>query len=712
MTFSHVYNSNRFDATAEANAAICIQNLANWQSAVEEISTWPEYSPQPLHSLPNSAKHYGIRQLFLKDESKRFGIELGSFKALGAPYAVYRILATEVFKATGVCPSAAELRTAKYRSITEKVTVCVATDGNQGRGLAYGAKVFGCRCVDYIHRHVSKGRARRMMDHGAVVIRVDGEYEASVGRAKEDARMNGWHFISSTSWTDFDSEVPRDVMNAYMTVVHETLLMLPAVEDITHVFVCGGVGSVAAAVFQGFYTRLKARVEEIEGLRRKNAEQDARPDRRSRLDDTSTATRGANAVPSTSEPSGEAGHEGLVTDFPLKYGPWFDNQNAFQKPILIGETADAAFATRFRQAISSPQAPEPTHLLRLHYATDESLMIPVESDIPWPSYARAAFLVEAALKYLGRCCYIVHEDMVMGDLARLANSPSSGNPSQRAKFLALFAIGELYTTRSVAATIYPGLPWFSQSSNLLGVMEERPGIEYIEILLLLSFYSMSLNRRCSAYIYIGTAMRAAIVMGLHLNIPIDQLSEPSAREHRKRLFWSAYMFDRIWGSYLNHPVAIQDEEIEVDYPGPCLQGIQQPNDNYHGERLDDDLDTGLFEKAVRCLHELKDTGNYVAQEYCSNLDFIKVTMAAHLGSRIGAQSSDNTSTRQSRPTRSPTEHEADLDLPQAAHLSWTQWSLEQLLTQPTLDPQFLEAALRDECTEGMDRTDLEEAEEE
>ncbi|KAH6959912.1 tryptophan synthase beta subunit-like PLP-dependent enzyme [Ilyonectria sp. MPI-CAGE-AT-0026] len=253
--YSHHYNNSRLDKAGESAAAICVENLSKWANAVEEIGTWPEYEPQPLRSLPNQANRMGISKLFFKDESRRFGTSLGSFKALGAPYAVYKILANEVFIYTGIHPTSTELRSGKYKDITHRVTVCVATDGNQGRGLAYGAKIFGCRCVDYIHNHVSTGRADMMKDLGAIVIRIDGEYEASVERAKEDARMNGWHFVSSTSWSDFDNGIPQDVMNAYMVVVEEALRMVPAVEDITHVFVCGGVGSIAAAVFLGFFTR-------------------------------------------------------------------------------------------------------------------------------------------------------------------------------------------------------------------------------------------------------------------------------------------------------------------------------------------------------------------------------------------------------------------------------------------------------------------------
>ncbi|PYI21340.1 tryptophan synthase beta subunit-like PLP-dependent enzyme [Aspergillus violaceofuscus CBS 115571] len=253
--WAHVSNPQRLDKTAELNAAECVRNLSNWAHAVDEIATWPEYSPQPLHSMNNTARSLKLANLFVKDESTRFGTGLGSFKALGAPYAVFRILADEVFAKTGVRPTSAELRTGTYKAITERVTVCVATDGNQGRGLAYGAKVFGCRCVDYIHSHVSEGRAEAMKDLGAIVIRIDGEYEASVERAKEDARMNGWHFVSSTSWSDFDGGIPQNVMNAYMVVVEEALRMLPAEAAISHVFVCGGVGSIAAAVFLGFMLR-------------------------------------------------------------------------------------------------------------------------------------------------------------------------------------------------------------------------------------------------------------------------------------------------------------------------------------------------------------------------------------------------------------------------------------------------------------------------
>ncbi|PLB48786.1 hypothetical protein P170DRAFT_383081 [Aspergillus steynii IBT 23096] len=250
----------------------------------------------------------------------------------------------------------------------------------------------------------------------------------------------------------------------------------------------------------------------------------------------------------------------------LNEAPWFDNRNVFDSPIFISEAADAAFATRFRQVIADPDAPEPTHLLRLNYANTEALMALSESGASWPSQARARFLLEAALKFIGRCCYVVCHDAARQGLSQIYIDRCWGGPVVSCKYWALFSLGELYATRTPATQSYPGMAYFAQASKMLAYLDERPGTDTIETLLLLSIYSLALNRRYSAYIMSGTAMRSAIVMGLHLNISDTQLPDVGAREHRKRLFWTTYMFDRLWGANLGHPAAIQDDEIEVDLP--------------------------------------------------------------------------------------------------------------------------------------------------
>ncbi|KAK1716104.1 hypothetical protein CaCOL14_009186 [Colletotrichum acutatum] len=252
----------------------------------------------------------------------------------------------------------------------------------------------------------------------------------------------------------------------------------------------------------------------------------------------------------------------------LEVRPWFINANVFRTPILIGEVADAAFSTRFRQVISDPYAPQPRHMLRVNYAPDAELMALVKSsEIAWPTPSRSRFLVEVALKYVARRYHVVRRSAVMRDLEQSIHNPSWGDLMLRSKLWALFAVGELYSTRSIPSEKdFPGMPYFAKASRVLGVLDERPGTDSIEIMLLLSFYSLALNRRYSAFVMSGTAMRMAIVMGLHLNIPESQLRDPDLREHRKRLFWTTYIFDRIWASKLGHPTAIQDSDVGVDLP--------------------------------------------------------------------------------------------------------------------------------------------------
>ncbi|MFT7106504.1 MAG: hypothetical protein ACJAVT_001025 [Yoonia sp.] len=44
------------------------------------------HAPTPLRDLPDLAKHIGVARIYVKDEPGRMG--LGSFKALGAAYAI------------------------------------------------------------------------------------------------------------------------------------------------------------------------------------------------------------------------------------------------------------------------------------------------------------------------------------------------------------------------------------------------------------------------------------------------------------------------------------------------------------------------------------------------------------------------------------------------------------------------------------------------
>jgi diaminopropionate ammonia-lyase len=230
-----------------------VLSLAAFADARREITSWPGYELTPLRRLRGLAEAACVGEILYKDEAGRFG--LGSFKSLGGAYAVLRLLQREIGARTKHAPSTRELMAGRHRDVAARLTVTCATDGNHGRSVAWGAQMFGCRCVIYVHETVSEGRCRAISAFGAEVRRVPGTYDDAVRRAAADAAAHGWHVVSDTSYAGY-TEIPRDVMQGYALTAEEALEQAPAGRLPTHVFVQGGVGGLAAAVCSYLWERL------------------------------------------------------------------------------------------------------------------------------------------------------------------------------------------------------------------------------------------------------------------------------------------------------------------------------------------------------------------------------------------------------------------------------------------------------------------------
>jgi diaminopropionate ammonia-lyase len=198
-------------------------------AAEREVTSWPGYAATPLVRLDGLARRLGLAALWYKDERGRFGLK--SFKALGGAYAVRRVLERQARPA-------------------REITVTCATDGNHGRSVAWGARLFGCNCVIFIHATVSEGRAEAIRRYGAEVVRVPGNYDDAVRHAAAEAARRGWFVVSDTSYEGY-RDVPVDVMHGYGVMAAEILRQLPALP--THVFVQVGVGALAAAICARFW---------------------------------------------------------------------------------------------------------------------------------------------------------------------------------------------------------------------------------------------------------------------------------------------------------------------------------------------------------------------------------------------------------------------------------------------------------------------------
>ena len=129
--------------------------------------------------------------------------------------------------------------------------ISCATDGNHGRSVAWGAQLFGVPCIIYIHKDVSVGREQAMQAFGAQVIRITGNYDASVRQAAVDAKEFGRLIVSDTSYEGY-LEVPKDVALGYTVMLAEVVDQL-AGEIPSHIFIQGGVGGLASAVAGYFW---------------------------------------------------------------------------------------------------------------------------------------------------------------------------------------------------------------------------------------------------------------------------------------------------------------------------------------------------------------------------------------------------------------------------------------------------------------------------
>ena len=231
-----------------------VMSAADHRAAFDEITHWPGYAPTPLVALDDVARALGLAAIHYKDEGGRFG--LGSFKALGGAYAVREHLARLMAVELGRPVSTAALLDGQHRARTEAVTVATATDGNHGRSVAWGAQLFGCRAVIYIHQEVSAGRQAAIARYGATVVRTQGVYDDSVRQCAHDAAANGWTVVSDTTYEGY-REIPRLVMHGYTVMVEEALHQLA--EPPTHAFVQGGVGALPAAVAAHLWQRARGR---------------------------------------------------------------------------------------------------------------------------------------------------------------------------------------------------------------------------------------------------------------------------------------------------------------------------------------------------------------------------------------------------------------------------------------------------------------------
>ena len=192
--------------------------------AYKTISNWDNYLSTPLISLNKLNEKLKLNKIFYKDESKRFNLK--SFKALGGAYAVEKVSRGN-----------------------KEIVISTATAGNHGRSVAWGSKKLGLKCKIFISEYVSEFRAKVMRSFGADVIRVKGNYDASLKECIKQSKQNNWQIVQDVAWQDYKL-VPKLTMAGYSVMMKEISEQIND-QKISHVILQAGVGGMAAAMVAG-----------------------------------------------------------------------------------------------------------------------------------------------------------------------------------------------------------------------------------------------------------------------------------------------------------------------------------------------------------------------------------------------------------------------------------------------------------------------------
>lgn len=245
LEIQYIVNEN-VSKTDTEKASVLFMNSEIVEKVRSFHKSFPEYKETPIHSLKHLSKQFGVSNIWVKDESYRFG--LNAFKVLGGSYAVGKYLAERLNVDISEL-SFEKLRSKEVKEQLGDITFVTATDGNHGRGIAWAANQLGQQSVVYMPKGSSEIRLNNIKNEGAEAYITELNYDDTVRMASEKAKENGWILVQDTAWDGYE-EIPTWIMQGYVTIIDEAMEQLAeAGEDRpTHVFLQAGVGSFAGSM--------------------------------------------------------------------------------------------------------------------------------------------------------------------------------------------------------------------------------------------------------------------------------------------------------------------------------------------------------------------------------------------------------------------------------------------------------------------------------
>lgn len=117
----------------------------------------------------------------------------------------------------------------------------------------------------------------------------------------------------------------------------------------------------------------------------------------------------------------------------------------------------------------------------------------------------------------------------------------------------------------------PGSGFFYQASELFtglfasGAIDNITKDGGIEVMLLYAFYLQVADCTIASYFYFGLALRSTLILGWHVDADKDNLDRFEL-EHRRRIWWTVYMYERMLSSKAGLPLSFADDSVSTELP--------------------------------------------------------------------------------------------------------------------------------------------------
>lgn len=113
----------------------------------------------------------------------------------------------------------------------------------------------------------------------------------------------------------------------------------------------------------------------------------------------------------------------------------------------------------------------------------------------------------------------------------------------------------------------------------------RNDLVSVKILMLLALHSLFQPDGLPPPVITGILARKVVAMGLTRDSGSLEGISQAAFEHRRRLFWSVFVLDRMVSVSYGLPVSINDEEVNVSLPSITIEEYASPDRYYHAMTL-------------------------------------------------------------------------------------------------------------------------------